>query len=141
MATTKATPADFVNTYDWGGEQSEVLAGADLVDKAELLGRPFRIRGFKFTHNEKQNIGYVYVEAEWEPDGERFQFNDASTGIRQQVEAYFDSKGWKVELEKWVDVKIVAPKGLRKSEYDAFDGRGKPVRAKTYYLTTSGARA
>jgi len=141
MTTTKATAkADSpAKTTAWGTGQAEVLAGVDLKDKAELEGVPFCMTGFKFTVNG-QGIGYVYVEAEFEPDGERFMFNDASTGIRAQVDTYFGNKGVKVELDKWYDVQIVAPRGLRVSRYEALDGRGKTVQAKTYYLTTSGSR-
>lgn len=126
-------------TTAWGTGEAEVMAGVDLKDKAELEGVPFCMTGFKFTVNA-QNIGYVYVEAEFEPGGARFMFNDASTGVRAQVDAYFAAKEVKVELDKWYDVKIVAPRGLRVSRYEAMDGRGKPVQAKTYYVTTSGTR-
>lgn len=128
-------------TTKWGNQDAEVLAGADLVNKAELEGVPFRMTGFKFTHNDKSGIGYVYIEFETEPNGDRKQFNDASTGVRQQMEAYCDARQLKPALEEWVDVSIVAPRGLRVSEYDTTDERGKPTRGRTFYLTTSGGRA
>lgn len=141
MATPKNTAAALPEPKfeAWGSGQAEVMAGTDLVDKAALEGTQFCMTGFKFTTN-KDGISFVYVEGEYEPGGERFMFNDASTGIRQQVEAYFAGKSITPELEKWYDVEILAPKGLRVSHYKALNGRGKEVDAKTYYITTSGTR-
>ncbi len=141
MATPKPKPAIPETTAAWGRQEAEVLAGADLVDKAELVGKTFAITGFMFTHNDKAGIAYAYLEGEFEPGGDRFQFNDASTGVRAQIEAFAAGKGLTPALDEWTDTLIVCPRGLRRSEYDAFDNRGKPVRAKTYYLTTSGTRA
>jgi hypothetical protein len=137
---TKNTATD-KTPIEWGTESAEVLAGVELVNKAELVGIPFRMTGFKFTHNPNSNIGYVYVEFEREPGGERNTFIDSSTGVRAQVEEYFAGKGTKIELEHWYDVSIVAPKGVRVSEYDTEDERGRPVKGRTFYLTTSGGRA
>lgn len=143
MVTKNTTKANGEMTEMWGEEPAEVLVGADLVNKAEMLDIPFRVTGFKFTHNDKAGIGYVYVEFETEPGGVRKQFNDASTGVRQQIEAYCDMKGFKPELEQWIDVSIKIPRGLRVSEYDVPGGdeRGRPAKARTFYLTTSGGRA
>lgn len=132
-------------TTDWGTESAELLAGADLINKAELLNVPFRMTGFKFTQsvNKKtgQVIGYVWIEFETAPGGDRKCFNDASTGIRAQMEAYCNARELEPDLEQWVDVSIVCPKGLRDSEYDTTDERGRPVRGRTFYLTTAGGRA
>lgn len=144
-ATAKTESPAPAKTIAWGTGEAEVLAGVDLKDKAELLDVPFCMTAFKFTTN-KDRIVYVYVEAEFEPDGERFMFNDASTGVRQQIEAYVAARGIELAFDTWFDVKtatspgIVAPRGLRVSRYEALDGRGKPVQAKTYYMTTSGSR-
>lgn len=137
MVTKKTTPTPADKPIMWGNQQAEALDAADLVDKAELLGREFAITRYKFTHNPTANIGYAYLEAEFEPGGESFQFNDSSTGVRQQIEAYHSAKypAEKWVLETWYPCLIVCPKGVRKSEYDTLDDRGKPARGKTYYLT------
>lgn len=130
----------------WGSDPAEVLTGVDLVQKAEMVGTPFLITGVKFTHNPSSNIGYVYVEFELSPGGERRMFNDSSTGVRQQLEEFAGAKGWAgakgtIELEKWYDTRVLCPKGLRVSEYDTKDERGRDTKGRTYYLTTSGGRA
>lgn len=142
MSTTKATAkinTPVVDTIAWGAGEAEVLAGVDLKDKAELIGVPFKMTGFKFTVN-KDGVAYVYVEFEYEPDGERFMFNDSSSGVRAQVDAYVASKELKINLDEWYDVGIVAPRGLRVSRYTVKDGRGRDTESKTYYMTTSGRR-
>lgn len=141
MATPKtAAAAPERETVQWGTQQAEVLAGADLKDKAELIGTEFAVTGFKFTHNLAQNISYVYVEFEFKPNGERFQFNDSSTGVRQQIETYASERGLMTgELDVWKDCLIVCPKGLRVSRYDVDTPRG-PRESKTYYLTGLGKR-
>jgi len=139
--TTKTATVTTTETTAWGKDAAEVLAGVDLVQKAEMIGVPFLITGFKFTHNPASNIGYVYVEFETSPGGERRMFNDSSTGVRQQMEEFAGAKGLKIELEKWYDVRVLCPKGLRVSEYDTKDERGRDTKGRTYYLTTSGGRA
>lgn len=139
--TTKTTTDTPAVTSVWGNEPVEVLAGVDLVQKAEMVGVPFKVTGFKFTHNPASNIGYVYVEFEITPGGERRMFNDSSTGVRQQMEEFAGAKGLKIELEKWYDTAILAPKGLRVSEYDTKDERGRDTKGRTFYLTTSGGRS
>jgi len=139
--TTKTAPAKVTETSAWGNETADVLAGVNLVQKAEMEGVPFLITGFKFTHNSNSNIGYVYVEFETTPGGERRMFNDSSTGVRQQMEEFAGSKGIKIELEKWYDTRVLCPQGLRVSEYDTKDERGRDTKGRTYYLTTSGGRA
>jgi hypothetical protein len=145
VTKTKDTALPATAPIEWGTETAEVMAGVELVNKAELEGVPFRMTGFKFTvstnKTTKQQISYVYVEFEREPSGDRYMFNDSSTGIRAQVEAYFTAKGIEIELDKWYDVSIVAPKGVRASEYETEDERGRKVMGKTFYLSTSGGRA
>ena len=133
-------------TTAWGSDAAEVLAGVDLVQKAEMVNVPFLITGVKFTHNPNSNIGYVFVEFETSPGGERRMFNDSSTGVRQQLEEFAGVKGWAgakgtIELDKWYDTRVLCPKGLRVSEYDTKDERGRDTRGRTFYLTTSGGRA
>jgi hypothetical protein len=87
-----------------------------------------------------RDVAYVYVEGEQE-DGTTFTFNDSSSGVRDQLEKFLAGMGKAELLDEWVDVSIVAPKGLRVSEYPVKDERGRERMSKTYYITTAGRRA
>lgn len=141
MAAQKAT-ATALPTASWGDKEVQVIGGVDLMDKAELVGKPFMITAYKVTVNERAEnpISYVWLEFELEPNGTRYQFNDASTGVRQQMDAWFVAQDLKPALDEWYDAEILAPRGLRFSEYDTKDSRGKAVRGKTFYLTGLGKR-
>jgi hypothetical protein len=125
----------------WAGPDADFIGGADLRDKAELVGVPFKITGVYFTKNER-GIEYAYVEAE-DAAGEEFDFNDSSTtGIRHQLTTYLTLKGVEYAYDGTIyDVNIVAPKGLRVSTYDVTDARNQIKTAKTYYLTSGGRAA
>ena len=121
--------------------ESEQLDGLDLIDKAELVGRVFRVTGFYFTSNDR-DISYAYVDGE-DTDGNTFSFNDSSTGVRAQLVEYLKAKGNDAAIDtgEYVKASIVIPKGLRVSEFTVKDERGRDKNARTYYLTTSGKRA
>lgn len=125
----------------WAGSDAEFIGGADLRDKTELIGLPFRITGVFFTRNEK-GIEYANVEAT-DKDGEEFDFIDSSTtGIKHQLSTFLSLKGVTPAFNGDVyDVNIVCPKGLRVSEYEVQDMRGNTKLAKTYYLTSGGRAA
>lgn len=121
----------------WGSDV-EILDGLDLLDKAELVDRPFLIQSVWFETGQR-NIEYVYVQGEFE-DGTEFTFNDSSSGVNKQIESHLAGKEIKPELGQVVPLRLVIPRGLRFSEYDVRDDRGRDKKAKTYYLTTSGKR-
>lgn len=122
----------------WGA--AETLDGLEIRDKAELLERPFLIESVWFEVGSR-NVEYVYVQAQFE-NGETFTFNDSSTGVRAQIEAYLKSKDRNPEIGQVVPaLNLIIPRGLRFSQYEVTDERGRNKLAKTYYLTTSGKKA
>lgn len=141
MVTTKKDPTvPAPVTTEWNGEMTEVMGGLDIRDKAELVGLPFRMTGFKPSLGAR-DIAYMYVEAE-DRDGNKFTFNDSSSGVKAQAEAFLTSRpDIKADADGWFNLSIIAPRGLRFSEYDVKDDRGKDKKARTYYITTSGTRA
>lgn len=138
MTTAKATKAEAPTTTMWDGAETEVLDGLDLIDKAALVGKPFKMTAFKLSVGAR-DVAYAWVEGV-DADGNQFVFNDSSSGVRAEVMDYLSKKGRGDVLDEWFDVAIVAPRGLRYSEYDVKDERGRDKRAKTFYLTKSGRR-
>lgn len=133
------------NVTSW--DTAETLEGLDIVDKATLLDTPFRITGVEFKENN-QGVRICYIDAE-NKDGNEFTFLDSSTGVCAQLTKYLTDNGRDAGIEtgEYIECNLVAPSGLRVSEYDVPERgpngqeiRGKFRRAKTYYLTTNGRR-
>lgn len=127
-------------TGEWGGETLETLGGMEAVEKPNLIGVPFVITGYKFTHNPTRNIGYAWVEFETTPNGERKYFYDSSaTGVRFDIETIHFAKhpelAGELKLEEWYDLRLLVPRGLRESEFDTKDERGAKIRGRAFYLT------
>lgn len=131
---------------DW--QTDEILDGLELVDKAELLGNPFRITGCRFELNAN-NVSLCYIDAQ-RIDGTGFTFQDSSTGVRAQLVKYLNDKGLDAGIEtgEYIEFVLVAPNGLRKSDYETPARTpsgavipGKVRQGTTYYLTTSGKRS
>jgi len=127
-------------------QDEAMLDGLDLTPKAELIGVPFRITGASFRTgggNNADGAGYVVCDIDAEfADGRTFTFNDSSTGVKAQIVKYLSENGHgdKVDTGEYVEFSIVIPKGLRDSEFDTTDERGRPKKGRTFYLTTSGRR-
>lgn len=125
----------------WAGQDAELIGGADLRDKAELVGLPFKITGVIFQKNER-DVMSVTVEAE-DQNGEEFDFYDSSTsGVKAQITTFLTLKGVEIDYSTGEnhEVNIVVPKGLRVSNFTVMVN-GKEKQAKTYYLTSGGRAA
>lgn len=134
-----------INNTKW--HDADQLDGLDILDKSHLVDEPFRIFSVRFIEN-KDGIRRVEIDAE-KLSGETFTFQDSSTGVKTQIEQYLASKGLDAAIDSGepVDISLVAPNGLRVSEYEVPERgangqeiRGRFRKAKTYYLTTSGRR-
>lgn len=135
-------------------EGVDVVKGRPLVDKGSLVGEPFVITNMTFRKGNKDKSGtqHDYVSCEITTlSGTPVEcvFNDGSTGIRRQAVAYLVAKGhiptqyadapdtalWGVlpgsdDKDPAFDVKLLAPRGLRVSEYtNEYTDEGV-----TYYL-------
>lgn len=119
----------------WGKDEFDVLTGADLLDKSELIGQPFLITDIQFKSNNR-TVNSVWVTA-MDVNGEAFQFSDSSsTGIRQQLVDWLTDRKDEgiVDTGEIFSVRLAIMLGLRVSTYDATNERGKTITAKTYYL-------
>lgn len=135
------------NTVPGNWSNDDVVEGLDILDKAELVNVPFRINGCVFTTNN-DNVSICYIDAE-NASGYEFTFIDSSTGVRAQIVKYLTDKGLDAGIEsgEYIEFKLVAPQGLRLSEYEVpvrgTNGQaiaGKNRMARTYYLTANGTR-
>lgn len=122
----------------WGSDV-DVLDGLNLKDKAELVGTAFLIESVWFETGARA-VEYVYIQGQF-ADGSQFTFNDSSSGVYRQIESYLAGKTITPEIGQKVSMRLVIPDGLRFSEYDVKDEKGRDKKAKTYYLTTSGKQA
>jgi hypothetical protein len=136
MATTKKT-VDTTLPTAWAGADVDEFNGHELTDKADLIGTPFLIIGVQFEHSERgYDIAYVYALDE---SGTEFEFSDTSTtGVKVQIEDYLTAKGIEIGLDTFIPMRAVVRKGLRVSEFETIDGKGRAKSAKVYYLTTAG---
>ena len=116
----------------------DVLEGFDPIEKDKLVDQPFGITGVRFRQNE-QKIVFAEVET-INADGTQTSFQDASTGVRDQLIKYLTEQGIKdVPNGDWHDIKLFVPRGLRVSRYEFVDKvTGKRNQASTFYLTTAG---
>jgi len=131
------------NNTAWS--EAEVLEGLDMLDKAELEGKPFLIVGVEFKPNNA-GVSIAYIDGEYR-DGTGFTFHDSSTGVRAQLVKFLASKSLDhiVESGEYAEIRLVAPAGLRCSHYTVDrpnpNGRGTvTIQGKTYYITTNGER-
>jgi hypothetical protein len=126
----------------------EVIEGLDIVDKTKLIGVPFCILGATFKSNNS-GVQTCYIDAEYE-NGDMFTFTDSSTGVAAQIKVHLAEKQLDhiiSEEGEYADFMLLAPRGLRVSEYDRQlrtpNGAvipNKTAPAKTYYISTSGER-
>lgn len=127
-----------VTSYPTAWDDADQIEGFDLHDKADLVGKPFRVFGVQF-YTSKEGVRYARLSVETIDRG-ALQFQDSSsTGVAFQISEYLAEKGYGAAIDsgELVRVNLVAPRGLRMSEYDR-EVRGRTVKAQTYYLTAKG---
>jgi hypothetical protein len=122
----------------WGTENIEVFNSHNLTPKEDLLGVPFLIIGAELERTDGKDYDVVFVYA-LDIHGTEFEFNDASTGVREQVRKILINQGLSPTpnegYQKLVK-RIVIHHGLRNSDFKVTDKQsGKKVEASTWYLT------
>lgn len=111
---------------------SEVLGdGFTLVEKDKLLDEPFVLVDYT-VHTSKTNfdengegLKFVTVRCVTKED-KRVAFNDGSTGVAQQLRDL---------AAREIYGGIYVQNGLRASEYEVLDAKGRKSSATTYYLS------
>ena len=111
---------------------SEVLGdGFTLVEKDKLVGEPFVLIDYS-VHTSKTNfdengegLKFVTVRCVTQ-EHKRVAFNDGSTGVAQQLRDL---------AAREIYGGIYVQNGLRASEYEVLDPKGRKSSATTYYLS------
>jgi hypothetical protein len=75
---------DFETLAAMQGEDVFEAAGYAVVEKDELVKKPFIVTGVTFRESDQNNTGYVSLEATT-ADNEKVVINDGSTGILAQI--------------------------------------------------------
>ena len=112
-----AVPESFAEAMEAFGDSGIVELEQEwkLVDKEQLVGIPFLIYSFRFSHGVGENGEKVSVQI-ITPDDKRLVFNDGSTGVYDQLLEIFESKGRSGG--------VLCERGLRVSDY-YYDPKGK----------------
>lgn len=126
-------------------ESADVLSGLELEYKPNLIGIPLLVIGCRFELSSVTSAQLCYIDAQT-LDGRKVTFQDSSTGVKEQIKTYLNTKGLDAGIEtgEYIPFKLIAPKGLRVSKYDrpiktpAGIATGKTQPAETYYLSTNG---
>jgi hypothetical protein len=95
----------------------------EMVDKDRLVATPFVIADFYFSEGDYGTFSIIKVLDE---SNKKMVFIDGSTGVNAQLQEYaakHERRGG-----------LVVKRGLRVSEYEYEDEKGRSIPAKTYYL-------
>jgi len=119
------------------GSDAQVIEVQAQNDKTELLGVPFIIRE-AWLHMNAAGVEFLYMNVETENDGNKTIADSSTTGVKAQVldqlrKLNVIADDFTTETGK-VPASLFAPRGLRVSEYDVTDRRGKNKKAKTFYV-------
>lgn len=98
--------------------------GVKLVDKAQLIDQEFMVLEIREVMDKKSFQEYVNILC-IARNGNKFCFNDGSTGVAKQAREWVSRTGQTGG--------IYCQNGLRVSEYDV-EVDGKTTRARTYYF-------
>jgi hypothetical protein len=142
LSTDVALPetwADFAELLKASGigmdHASAVLADEwPEVDKAKLVNVPLAIALWTISEPGKGDFDGQYIVVRgMTQTGERFRFADGSTGIFRQLRKL---TGERIrDGHPTPNAGLFAPRGLRVSEYEYTDDKGKKSKAQTFYIS------
>ncbi len=107
---------------------SELGDGFSLLkEKDVLIGVPCLFLSWSFSEGDfsEEFVSCRLVTK----DGAKYVLNDGGTGIRAQLRAFSDSHGGRMGG-------LLSRRGLRKSEYEFENDKGKMEKGTTYYVDT-----
>lgn len=112
---------------------ADVLSdGFELIeDKGTLVKTPMALLSWSFSESKEYGGEYVVVRAITR-DNRRIRFVDGSTGIRKQLRDLTDKR---VNESHPYPTGALLCGGLRVSEYDYTNDKGKTAKARTYYIS------
>lgn len=124
-------------TYGGVVTAAELLSdGFASIDKEELINKPFLVLAYRINKSKDhfdengEAAEFVIVRIVFE-SGEKYFFTDGSTGVLTQFQK-LQSHG--------IYGGVMAPKGLRVSEYEYTNDSGKKSIAKTFYVNSDAAK-
>lgn len=105
-----------------------------LEDKDSLVKVPFLITEFQFNPGEFGG-DYIALRVIRFDNNERYVIIDGSTGIKEQVARYIaHATGGQYKVGQTYVQPILCKSGLRRSDYDYTDEKGKVTPASTFYI-------
>ena len=106
--------------------------GFESVDKKEtLVGERMALLSWTFSESKEYGGEFVTVRA-ITLNNRRIRFTDGSTGIKDQLKRLTEAR---TEAGHKMPNGALLCGGLRVSEYDYQDDKGKVTRAKTFYIS------
>lgn len=101
-------------------------------DKEDLVGLPMMFISWSFSQGDFGSFvaARVLVQYPGNAEAQKYVITDGSTGIYQQLKDLAE-RGDGPQI-------LMAPRGLRKSEYTYTDDKGEKRPAVTYYIDTAG---
>ncbi len=131
LTTPEALAAYFASLGVDVASVDDGIISLEVVDKETLIGKPFLMESWRF--NDAGKFGTFVSVVAMDKDGNRFVFNDGSTGVAVQLaelSTYREAHGHPLPYAG-----RMVKHGLRVSEYDYTDeNTGKVTPAKTFYL-------
>lgn len=107
-------------------------SGFDVIEDKDLLkGVPFVIIEWRFSHSKQFDQEFVSALVMDEND-RKSVVNDGSTGIYAQLRAVTDKRI--KDNRPYPQAGLICRSGLRRSDYEVEDDKGKTIAATTYYI-------
>lgn len=122
----------------WGSENLVEFNSHNLTPKEDLKGVPFLIIGAEIERTDGRDYDVMFVYA-LDIHGTEFEFNDASSGVREQMREILIAQELSPTPNQGYQKlknRVIIRHGLRDSDFKVNDkDTGKKVSVTTWYLT------